>query len=113
MKYQLDSTGINKLKHFLAQKLEKGCQLGANELQNYTPIDTKRLYVSTRATNWKINDRSITCSIKAGGEKLPGITREMDISREVDYAIFVEVRTGYISENLGAISNAIVEGLTN
>ena len=112
MNYTVDGKGVEKFKNLLAKKLLAGCQAGAVELQNYTPIDTRRLYTSTRAVNLEIHPVSITCTIRAGGVNLPGELREVGINRDVDYAIFVEVRTGYITENLGTIGQAITGKLT-
>jgi hypothetical protein len=112
MNYTVDGKGVEEFKNLLAEKLLVGCQAGAEELQNYTPIDTKRLFTSTRAVNLEIHPTSIACTIRAGGVNLPGELREVGINRDVDYAIFVEVRTGYITENLGTIGQVITDNLT-
>lgn len=112
MNYTVDGKGVEKFKNLLAKKLLAGCQAGAVELQNYTPVDTRRLFTSTRVTNLAIHPVSIACTIRAGGVNLPGELREVGINRDVDYAIFVEVRTGYITENLGTIGQAITGKLT-
>lgn len=112
MNYSVENAGIERFKNLLAEKLLEGCQAGAVELQKYTPIDTRRLYTSTRAVNLEIHSTSLTCTIRAGGMNLPGELRGIGINRDVDYAIFVEVRTGYITENLGTIGQAITDKLT-
>lgn len=112
MNYTANSKGVEKFKNLLAEKLLAGCQAGAVELQNYTPIDTRRLFTSTRAVDLEIHPVSLTCTIRAGGVNLPGELREIGINRDVDYAIFVEVRTGYITENLPTIGQTITDNLT-
>ena len=112
MNFSVENAGIERFKNLLAEKLLEGCQAGAVELQKYTPIDTKRLFASTRAVNLEIHPTSITCTIRARGVNLPGELREVGINRDVDYAISVEVRTGYITGNLRSIGQVITDKLT-
>lgn len=100
-----------KLKQELASKLQKGCEESADILRENTPIDTKRLWESTRAGEVEIKSDSIECQIIAGGESLYGVNREQDIKRDVDYAIFVESRTNYARNSLKDIKNTILDKL--
>lgn len=99
------------LKKELASKLQSGCDEAANIIKDVTPIDTKRLWQSTRAEEVEITTSCIQCRIVAGGEALYGVLREQDILKEVDYAIYVESRTSYIRSSLKDIKNAILDKL--
>jgi hypothetical protein len=107
----VNNQALSKLKRELATRLQKGCESGAEVLRDNTPIDTKRLWESTRGDTASINGDLISCRIVAGGLSLYGINRETDIRREVDYAIFVESRTNYARESLGEISKTILDNL--
>ena len=101
-----------KLKQELASKLQSGCEDAANIIKDVTPIDTKRLWTSTRADEVVITSNCVQCRIVAGGEALYGVLREQDILKEVDYAIYVESRTSYIRSSLKDIKNAILDKLS-
>lgn len=107
MSVKLNPKGIQELKEQLALKLYEGCVDGADILRDNTPIDTKRLWKSTRPLEPTINKFVIRCGIVAGGQSLQGITRETTITRDVVYAIFVNNRTGYIDNCMTEIVNAI------
>lgn len=104
---------LKKLQKSLETKLEEGCQRSVEILRDNTPIDTKRLWESTRHESVTSNGLVSECKIIAGGESRYGVLRETDIKRDVDYAIFVESRTGYARQSLVAIKNAIVNSLTS
>lgn len=103
---------LKKLQKLLENKLESGCQRGAEILRDNTPIDTQRLWESTRNDSVTTNGLISECKIIAGGESLYGIIKETEIKKEVDYAIFVESRTGYARESLNDIKAAIVKAIS-
>jgi len=80
-------------------------------VQSLTPIDTKRLYNSTRATDPIVSGKLIECDIVAGGISLYGEIREQEIRRDVDYAYWVEIKNPYIRSNLPAIGSEIIANL--
>jgi hypothetical protein len=80
-------------------------------VQTLTPIDTKRLYNSTRATEPIVTGKIVQCDIVAGGISLYGETREQEIMRDVDYAYWVEIRNPYIRSNLPAVGQEIIANL--
>jgi hypothetical protein len=80
-------------------------------VQSLTPVDTKRLYNSTRATEPIVSGKLIECDIVAGGISLYGEIREQEIRRDVDYAYWVEIRNPYIRSNLPAIGQEIIANL--
>lgn len=112
MTIKLNQKGIEQLKKQLATKLYDGCSDGAEILRDNTPIDTKRLWKSTRPVEVSINREVIRSGIVAGGLSLTGILRETTIQKDVVYAIFVNNRTGYIDNCIASIVNAI-EGELN
>lgn len=107
MSIQLNQKGIEQLKKELASKLYDGCCDGAEILRDNTPIDTKRLWKSTRPIDVNINRETIRSGIVAGGVSLTGILRETTIQKDVVYAIFVNNRTGYIDNCMASIGSAI------
>lgn len=111
MHLEINQDGIDDFKQQLGKQLLNACEYGAMELQDHTPIDTKRLFTTTRAENLRINNNSISCEIVAGGQRIKGVIREQGFERDVDYAIFVENRTGYITQNLDSIGQAIKNNL--
>jgi hypothetical protein len=80
-------------------------------VQSLTPVDTKRLYNSTRATDPIVSGKVVQCDIVAGGISLYGEIREQEIRRDVDYAYWVEIKNPYIRSNLPAIGNGIIANL--
>lgn len=113
MSSQINSAALLKLKLQLATKLNEGCREAAKLIKETTPIDTQRLYESTRATEPEINKDSISCKVVAGGLELYGVRREQDIRRPVDYAIFVENKYNYIRNQLDQITEAILDPFQN
>lgn len=111
MKIEINKVGLSDFKTQLAKSLHDACEYGAMELQDLTPIDTKRLFSTTRAGEATIRDNSISCDIIAGGLRVEGVLREQGIERDVDYAIFVENREGYITNNLGVIGKTVRDNL--
>jgi hypothetical protein len=106
------SDTLNELKSVLAAKLAKGCHNSIEIIQNVTPIDTQRLYTSVDATESVINDNgSITCEITLGGKELYGIRRDQQHKKPVNYALYVEIRTGFVRSALANIKNQIIEDL--
>jgi hypothetical protein len=111
MKIEINEGSLDIFKKGLAQSLQDACEYGAMQLQDFTPIDTKRLFSTTRTEKPVIRTNSITCEIVAGGVRAMGILREQGIERDVDYAIFIETREGYITNNIGAIAKEIKDNL--
>ena len=112
MKTEINYQNLLKLQASLADKLKEGCDRGANILRDNTPIDTKRLWTSTRGGEATTTGLVTQCRIIAGGSVEYGVTRETDIKREVDYAIFVESRTNYARESLNDIKRVILDSLS-
>jgi hypothetical protein len=111
MQVEINQNGIDSFKQQLGKQLLNACEYGAMELQDHTPVDTKRLFTTTRAENLRITEKSISCEIVAGGQSINGVIREQGFEKDVDYAIFVENRTGYITQNLNSIGQVIKENL--
>lgn len=89
-----------------------GCEDGALALQDATPIDTMRLYESTRVEIVNISKDRATVHIVQGGIELYGIIRERDILRKVDYGLYVIARNNYIRANIDEIKAAIINRMT-
>jgi hypothetical protein len=104
---KLNHKNIDALKINLGLKLYEGCNDAAAILRNNTPIDTKRLWKSTRPIGITVTKDAIRSGVVAGGVTLPGITREQNINKVVVYAIYVNNRTGYIEECIPQIVDAI------
>lgn len=111
MQLEINKEELSNFKELLAKSLQNACEYGAMKLQDLTPIDTKRLFSTTRAGETTIRDSSISCEIIAGGLRVKGVLKEQGLERDVDYAIFVENREGYITNNLGAIGKTVRENL--
>ena len=109
MSVNLDKRAIAKLEQELANNFYLACQETVPFIQGLTPVDTKRLYNSTRVREPIKTGKVINCDFVAGGVALPGEIREQDLVREVDYAYFVEIKQSYIRSNLIEIGNEVVE----
>jgi len=107
----VNSKAVANLKKVLAAKLRAGCGEAVSVVREHTPIDTQRLFSSTRASMPVIKADVIECDIIAGGVEMFGVTRERDTKKEVDYAIYVEMREPYIRPNLDQIEQAILSQL--
>jgi hypothetical protein len=105
----MNQQALNHLKRQLAQSLIKGCEKAVLVIKANTPIDTQRLYESTRveAEDLDYSADVLEVEIVAGGVAIAGIKRETGIVRDVDYGIYVERRDGYIASTLPEIENAI------
>lgn len=111
MKVEIKQEGIKQLKKQLSKQLFNACEYGSITLQDYTPVDTKRLFTTTRADNLEVYQNSIVCEIVAGGQRSKGVIKEQELDRDVNYAIFVESRTSYITNNLSSIANTVIKNL--
>jgi hypothetical protein len=107
----VDNKVFNKLVNELSAKLNNGCQSGVDVLKNNTPVDTQRLYESTRASNVELENDVLKCKIIAGGLSLYGVRRETERVRDVNYAIFLELKYHYIRNCLLPIINQILSSL--
>lgn len=107
----LNKANINALKINMGLKLYEGCVEGANLLKENTPIDTKRLWKTTRPMGISITQLAIKSGIVAGGLAIKGINREQNQIRSVSYAIWVNNRTNYIDEVVPEIARAIRRSL--
>jgi hypothetical protein len=106
----MNNDALSSLEELLLSKLQDGCDNAVEVIQANTPIDTKRLYTTTRTDEPIVDSDKLQINIVIGGEELAGILREQGIVKEVDYAIDVERRYQYIGRNLTEIENAIIEG---
>jgi hypothetical protein len=109
----LNQRGINALKINLGIKLQMACSDGSAILRENTPIDTKRLWKSTRPMGIEITRNAIKSGIVAGGLSLKGINREQTLTKDVVYAIYVNNRTGYIENSIPEIVSAIKRRLSD
>lgn len=109
----LNQRGIDALKINLGLKLQEGCSDASAILRENTPIDTKRLWKSTRPMGITITRTAIKSGIVAGGLSLFGINREQNIKKDVVYAIYVNNRTGYIDNSITDIVDAIKRRLND
>lgn len=106
----MNNDALSALEQILLSKLQDGCDNAIEVIQGNTPIDTKRLYTTTRTDEPIIESDRLQINIVIGGEELAGILREQNIVKEVDYAIHVERKYQYIGRNLTEIENAVIEG---
>ena len=114
MNLEINQSSLDKLHDILTKRLHRGCSRGSQVLRDNTPIDTKRLWTTTRAELPTTIQHLISeCRIVAGGQEIYGVNREQDIKREVNYAIFVESRTNYARESLNDIKQVIIDSLTS
>ena len=106
----MNQKALNELKKQLAASFRIGCEKAVLVIKANTPIDTQRLYETTRveAEDLDTTQEILQLKIVAGGLALAGIRRETGIVRDVDYAIYVERKDGYIASNITEIENAIV-----
>ena len=95
----------------IVRKFIDGCEDGALVLQDATPIDTMRLYASTRVEIEDIGESHITVHIVQGGVELHGILREQELSKPVDYGFYVVARNNYIRSNIDEIRAAIQKSM--
>jgi hypothetical protein len=106
----MNNNALSSLEELLLSKLQEGCDNAVEIIQSNTPIDTKRLYTTTRTDEPIVEPDKLQINIVIGGEELAGILREQNKVKEVDYAIHVERKYQYIGRNLTEIENAIIEG---
>lgn len=112
MKILFDKKAIGHFKGHLAQKLNNACAVeGVEEAREETPVWSKRLHNSARAGEPVIEARSVHNDIIFGGVALPGELEEINVVRDVDYALDQETEKSFLRGNLDLIGRAIVEGL--
>lgn len=110
--FHINKTVYNQLKKTLLDKLTVAVATqGVPEAQSYTPIWSERLHNSARAENPEVGVNRVSVDLVFGGVALPGERKEVGIIRDVDYALTQEVEKGFLTNNLGAIGGAIVDGL--
>ena len=109
----INKRGIDALKINLGIKLQAACSDGSAILRENTPIDTKRLWKTTRPMGIEVTRNAIKSGIVAGGLSLKGINREQNITKDVVYAIYVNNRTGYIENSIPEIVNGIERRLSD
>lgn len=93
------------------RKLERGVDRAVEEVKAIVPVDTGRLQESVRRGESFATAERSTVGLLLGGIAIPGIYREQTFSREVDYALPVEVRNPRIRSSIGAIATAVVDGM--
>jgi hypothetical protein len=94
----------------LAKQFQKAVANAVPVVQEVTPVDTMRLFNSTRADDPVMEGKQIRCDLVAGGVALYGTLSEQTIKKDVDYALDIELRYHYLRGNIKAIADAIVEG---
>lgn len=111
----MNQQALDNLKKTLQNRLILGCSKAVEVIKASTPIDTQRLYESTRVEADELNISSdlIEVNIVAGGIESYGVRREQNILKEVDYGIYVERRDGYIRQNMPEILDVILEEFEN
>lgn len=99
-----------KLLNAVAKKLTLGVDESVEILKNNTPIDTQRLYESTRNGGVEINYRQnqVLAQILIGGIELYGIRREQNLLKPVNYGLWVEIKYNYARSSLTEMSQAII-----
>ena len=98
---------LESLKKRLVKKLYQGCKNATEIIKEDTPIDTQRLYETVEATQPVIDKNCISCKIVLGGQSIYGVKRETNIKKDVNYAIYVEMRTPFIRPKLNQITQVI------
>lgn len=103
------------LKQKLHSTLVSGCEKAVEIIKEDVPVDTERLFQSTKIDSEEFNesDDNLQVNIVAGGIDLYGVRREQNILKSVDYAIYLERRDGFMFSNLSRITDAIVEEFEN
>jgi hypothetical protein len=103
------------LKRSLHSTLVNGCEKAVEIIKEDVPVDTERLFQSTRIDSEEFNesDDNLQVNIVAGGIELYGVRREQSILREIDYGIYIERRDSFMFSNLSRITDAIVEEFEN
>ncbi|GIW59485.1 MAG: hypothetical protein KatS3mg087_0551 [Patescibacteria group bacterium] len=111
MNIEINEDGLRELAQLLGDRLYQGCEDGAEIIKQTTPIDTQRLYESTRADNLEINNTHVSCRVVVGGVEMYGVRREQNILKDVDYAAEVELRYGYMQGAIADVEGAIAQRL--
>lgn len=105
----MNKQAFSRLEKKLQDKFLEGCKKAVEVIKDSTPVDTKRLWLSTRAEVQESNlPNEFKVFLVAGGIELYGFYREKNILKEVDYAIYLERREGYIRRVLNNIEEAII-----
>ena len=109
----MNKQNLDRFKTQLAAKLAEACENGVQVIKDVTPIDTQRLYASTRVGEPSVEGNKIKCKIIVGGISLYGIRREQELVKDVNYAIFVERKYQYIRKQESVLISEILKGLIN
>jgi len=106
----MNQQALTNLKKEIHKALERGCEKAVIVIKANTPIDTQRLYETTRVETEYFDDSAdiLEVQIVAGGQAIRGVKRETGIIRDVDYGIYVERRDGYIASNINEIEKAVL-----
>lgn len=99
---------LERLKQQVADKIDRGSGRCVNIIKANTPIDTQRLFETVEAEKPVIQGNKVCSRICIGGKELYGIRREQNIKRPVNYAIYVEARTGFVSSLVPQIRQEIL-----
>ena len=83
------------------------CDRAAEVIKSVTPIDTQRLHDSTRVEVQSVSKDKVVVYIIQGGESRAGMIKEQDISKPVDYGVYVEMTQSYIRGALPDIAAAL------
>lgn len=106
----MKSASRKKLLNAVAAKLNTGIDLSVDILKYNTPIDTQRLYESTRNGGIEINYRQnqVLAQILIGGIELYGVRREQNLLKPVNYGLWIEIKYSYIRSSLSEMIQAII-----
>ncbi|BAY20813.1 hypothetical protein NIES2100_05570 [Calothrix sp. NIES-2100] len=99
---------IEKIKQQVAEKIHRGSGRSVEIIRNVTPVDTQRLFESIEAEKPVIQGNNVCCKIRLGGKTLYGIKREQNIKRAVNYAVYVEAKTGFVRSSVPQIRSEIL-----
>lgn len=104
-------TNITLVKQQIIKALNRGSGRGVEIIRSNTPIDTQRLFETVEATPVIDQGDKVCCRIVLGGKNIYGVRREQNIKRPVNYAIYVEAKTGFVRSNMNQIRQAIISEL--
>lgn len=107
----MNENKFNEIKDIFSESLSSACEELVEIIKDLTPIDTKRLYESTRLIEPSLEGDLIKSGVVIGGIELFGILKEQDIKKMVDYAIYVEYSQFYIQGNMSIILTTLLSSI--
>lgn len=100
------------LRNDLLFKFDRGMKRGAAFLSDRLSVDTGRMVSTGRSDEVVIEGRKrLRSAYKVGGLAVPGVYREQGKVEEVDYSIFVEIKTHNLRRNIPEFVDEVVAGM--